>query len=315
MNDSDGADIDACSDTALASSQVLREVGVHGLPGSSHQAALVHHSQPREEEVWVEPIRNAPSPVAVQNRFAPLTDGGLRPTRRLVLAGVQDDTETLGSMPEVDHREPVASSEDDAELVAEGIPQRVESREEEVAVPVVRRSRAITRAFATLDEVNLEEVFRDRALVMKKPPAFLKGAYQGAVRLAMQEALSETRSEPSRTRAWKLFLLLPRILLFRQGRGGLMIPKNKLRERFAMFAESHWITLLRQGQAAATAHKAGALRRRHRQVDVEKRAERAQALVELGALQQGRHWREPHALLETTPRGLPSRIPPEGHQN
>ena len=48
-------------------------------------------------------------------------------------------------------------------------------------VPVVRRSRAITRAFATLDEVNLEEVFRDRALVMKKLPAFLKRAYQGAV--------------------------------------------------------------------------------------------------------------------------------------
>ena len=57
------------------------------MPGPSHQAALVHHSQPRDEEVWVEPIRNASSPVAVQNRFALLTDGGFRPTRRLVFAG------------------------------------------------------------------------------------------------------------------------------------------------------------------------------------------------------------------------------------
>ena len=213
VNDSDGADIDACGDTvpassqvlreagmqmladtihdvdavgdtALASSQAFREVGVHVLPGSSHQAALVHHSQPRDEEVWVEPIRNASSTqVAVQNRFTPLIDGGLRPSRRLVLTDIQDgvavdsDTETLVSEPEVDHREPVASSEDETELEAEGIHQRVESREEEVVVPAVRRSRAITRAFATLDEVNLEEVFRDRALVMKKPPAFLKGAY------------------------------------------------------------------------------------------------------------------------------------------
>ena len=91
-------------------------------------------------------------------------DGGLRPTRRLVLAGVQEeavdsDTETMGSMPEVDHREPV--SEEDVELVGEEIPPRVESREEEVVVLVVRRSRATTRAF-TLDEVNLEEV-SDRA--------------------------------------------------------------------------------------------------------------------------------------------------------
>ena len=64
--------------------------------GSSHQAALVHHSQPRDEEVWVEPIRNAPSSCS-----ALLTDGGFRPTRRLVFAGVQDeavdsDTETMG---------------------------------------------------------------------------------------------------------------------------------------------------------------------------------------------------------------------------
>ena len=143
------------------------------------------------------------------------------------------------------------------------------SPERKIVVPVVRRSRAITRAFATLDEVNLEEVFRDGAWVMKKPPTFLKGAYQGAVRVAMQEALSETRSEPSRTRAWKLFLLLPRILLFRQGRGGL-IPQNKLRERFAMFAEGHWTTLLRQRQATATTHKAGALRRRRRGLNAHK---------------------------------------------
>ena len=111
---------------------------------------------------------------------------------------MDSDTETLVSEPEVDHREPVASSEDESELEAEGIPQRVESSDEEVVVPVVRRSRAITRAFATLDEVNLEEVFRDRALVMKKPPAFLKGAYQGAVRLAMPQRPDQSRQEHAR---------------------------------------------------------------------------------------------------------------------
>ena len=75
-------DVDAVGDTAPASSQALREVGVHMLTGSGHQAELVHLSQPRDEEVWVEPIRSASStPVAVQNRFAPLIEGGLHPSR------------------------------------------------------------------------------------------------------------------------------------------------------------------------------------------------------------------------------------------
>ena len=121
---------------------------------------------------------------------------------------------------------------------------------------------------------------------MKKPPAFLKGAYQGAVLLAMQEAVRDQVRAIKNTRVETLLVVAENSPL--QGRGGL-IPKNKLRERFAMFAEGHWITLLRQGQAVATAHKAGALRRRHRQVDsVEKRAERAQALVELGELSSAR---------------------------
>ena len=71
--------VDAVGDTAPASSQALREAAVHMLPGSGYQEELVHLSQPRDEEVWVEPIRSAPStPVAVQNRFAPLIEGGLR---------------------------------------------------------------------------------------------------------------------------------------------------------------------------------------------------------------------------------------------
>ena len=72
------------------------------------------------------------------------------------------------------------------------------------------------------------------------------------------------------------------------GRGGL-IPKSKLRERFTMFADGQWFVLLRQGQKAPRTHKAGVLRRRRRQCDsVEKRAERAQALVELGELSSTR---------------------------
>ena len=123
MNDSDGVDIDACGDTALGSSQVLREVGVHGLRGPSHQAVLVHHSQPRDEEVWVELIRNAPSPEVEQVVvFVPPGDWFLQGSK------TRQSTQTprqRGAWPEVDHREPVAPSEDDVEMVGEDIPQRL----------------------------------------------------------------------------------------------------------------------------------------------------------------------------------------------
>ena len=70
-----------------------------------------------------------------------------------------------------------------------------------------------------------------------KPPKFLKRAHQGAVRVAKQEVRDEVRAV--KNMRVELFLLQPTILLFRKGRGPL-IPKNKLRERFAVFAEGHW---------------------------------------------------------------------------
>ena len=57
------------------------------------------------------------------------------------------------SEPEVDHREPVASSENESELEAEGIPQRVESSEEEVVVPH-DRDRAGEGCFSRTSSVN-----------------------------------------------------------------------------------------------------------------------------------------------------------------
>ena len=104
----------------------------------------------------------------------------------------------------------------------------------------------------------------------------------------MQEALSETRTETSRTRAWKLFMFLPRILFFRQGRGGF-IPKNKLHKPFAMFAEGHLDHLVAARANNCHSSQSRSVASTYRQVDnVEKRAERAQALVELGELSSAR---------------------------
>ena len=65
------------------------------------------------------------------------------------------------------------------------------------------------------------------------------------MRLALSEAEAGHRAgdEARISRAWKLFLLLPRILLHRPPRGG-KISKGKLLERFTEFSRGQWIQLL-----------------------------------------------------------------------
>ena len=52
---------------------------------------------------------------------------------------------------------------------------------------------------------------------MKSTPKFVRGAYCAAMRIALQEIVegSEAQNEERQCRGWKLFLLLPRMLLFR----------------------------------------------------------------------------------------------------
>ena len=99
----------------------------------------------------------------------------------------------------------------------------------------------IRAALARLDEVDLETEFQRRGAVMKTVPHFLRGPYRSAMRLAMGEALQD--SEQRRERGWKLFLMLPRLLLFRPCRGG-NVHKEKLSKRFQDFSDGRWTELL-----------------------------------------------------------------------
>ena len=80
---------------------------------------------------------------------------------------------------------------------------------------------------------------------MKSPPKFLRGAYRFAIRVALTEADQGIAAgdEVRLCRAWKLLLLLPRMLLHRPARAGL-IPKEKLKERFNFFSQGRWEDLL-----------------------------------------------------------------------
>ena len=89
-------------------------------------------------------------------------------------------------------------------------------------------------------------------------------------------------------RAWKLLLLLPRMLLHKPARGGL-IPKEKLKERFNFFPRegSSW---RKYTQCDATASKVPSRRRRRHEGDsLEKRADRVLDLVHMGEFSAARH--------------------------
>ena len=80
---------------------------------------------------------------------------------------------------------------------------------------------------------------------MNDVPNFLKGPFRNALRVALEEATSvqESRQE----RGWKLFIILPRTLLHRRPRGGL-IPKEKLVQRFEAFGRGEWANVDRGKQ-------------------------------------------------------------------
>ena len=178
----------------------------------------------------------------------------------------------------------------------------------------------VTATLQGLDDVDLEAEFCTGVCVMKSPPAFLRGHCKSATRFALSESdRARDRNDPvGATRAWKLFLLIPRLLLHRPARGG-NIPKCRLKDRFTAFAAGHRGGLLHQSRERESAEQcAVSVRRRRRRAggdDIQRRADRAEALVQLGELSSGRHAPEGVSLAPGTNATLdelqdPNKRPP-----
>ena len=119
----------------------------------------------------------------------------------------------------------------------------------------------------------------------------MKGAYRSAMRVALTE-IDQGRSDGDASRSsrgWKLFLLLPRLLLHKPPRGG-QVPKKQLQRRFESFTEGEWAPLLATGiECASRASQASSRRSRRRDPDnLEARAARAEALTQVGELSAAR---------------------------
>ena len=106
------------------------------------------------------------------------------------------------------------------------------------------------------------------------------------------------------------------MFLFRQPRGNLL-PKSQLLDRVSKFHKGSWINLLVASQECSErALQLQRRRRRTQQDSVERRAERAEALVQVGEFSAGRQALEGALLApgnDTTLRELqnPARRPPD----
>ena len=255
--------------TQAAVSRDVRAV-LRGVPGSDRTVVDVSGDSTR-----------------LANKFAPLSEpsgesrrGERR--RRLVLVSQQEvtesdhewdsDTDSIGGASDVEGVDVVEPTLVEDPIILEG------------------RLRAPMRSFASLDAVNLSELFESRPQLMRSVPHVLQGGFRSAMRVAFQEILAgvEANSEARTVRGWKLLLVLPRMVLYRPPRGGT-VPRKKLEGRLKQFQEGDWLSLLSQSSASSQQGQVGAVRRRRRNSDEEAaRAARALSLVQLGEISAGR---------------------------
>ena len=216
-----------------------------------------------------------------QNSFAALRELEEVPDRRSELMsevgsanGDENDTDSM-----------LGASEADQEAVV------LDPTPAEGPVEFVPRDTQNVAALASLDPVDLREVFSCRASVLHSIPHFLKGAFRGAVRVALKAVLQgyQTHSVARTTQGWKMLMLLPRLLLHRPLRGG-KVSRKKFQERFQRFHEGRWTELLAESVANAQKTHQTSVRRRHRQRDDgrQRQLDRALRLVHMGELSAAR---------------------------
>ena len=79
----------------------------------------------------------------------------------------------------------------------------------EAAVP---RAPSLRHVFTNMDEVDVQRIFFPRASVMWSVPR--RGPFQNATKMVLEEIMASVE-DVRLTRGWKVFLVLPKVLLHR----------------------------------------------------------------------------------------------------
>ena len=129
----------------------------------------------------------------------------------------------------------------------------------------------MTGGLESLDMVDMTEVFSIRAVVMKSVPRFLAGAFRSALKAGLQEICKD--------RATNTVVVIPRLLLWRPPRGGL-VPRGRLQEQLRQISAGNWVSMLERTLEAALQGKEAQCRRCRTQKDtLERRVVRAMVRV------------------------------------
>ena len=253
-------------------------------------------------------------------------------SRRLILTGIPADNEEAfaelfnhGSEGGSDAEGAMEVDCLPADVHPAGRPDAEPSRQSDNArrLPArAHRGRPLHQAFGQLDQVDLASVFRRRAATLQGVPAVMRGPVRNAFRIALEElhaAQTQGQNSAEEIRAWKLFLLVSRLLLFRAP-GQKHIPKEDLLRRASKFQEGKWLDLLSEANVAAgTTRPSSSPATLSAEQGLDRRAARANALVHLGEVSAARQALVSDALAPgdaTTLRELtdPARRPQQPHE-
>ena len=117
--------------------------------------------------------------------------------------------------------------------------------------------RGIAEAWATLDSISLKDEWKHQCATVREVPEFFSRAMQEAFYVATSRIrdMHIKGKELELERAWKLFLLLPRMLLSRtrsKGDDG----KSEFFDRFRAFHRGDWVKLVQQARLPKRKKKA-----------------------------------------------------------
>ena len=139
-----------------------------------------------------------------------------------------------------------------------------------------------------LDSVDLKQFFTKRPPMLKRCPHFLRGRLRQCFAIALRERYRARQEQDAAAeeRAWKLFGLVPAMLLHRP-RGTGSVGRDELAQRADEFASGHFRDLLEM----ASRHAAESWKWGRTQDDdtMERRGRAAQRRVESGQVSRARH--------------------------
>eukprot|EP00434_Breviolum_minutum_P019350 symbB.v1.2.017057.t1/scaffold1314.1/size125707/10 len=159
---------------------------------------------------------------------------------------------------------------------------------------------AIAAGLASLDAVDLLAAFHRRVYTFQYPPRPLQGILAFAFRKGLQPLLSSQPNSLQCERGWKLFLLTPRMLLYRP-RGNASIPATDLRRRAASFQAGRWLQLLNEAaEAAAMPVQTTAMPANVAEPSTAARCTRAVTLAQQGELSAASHALTSDPLADST---------------